>query len=73
MQYSERICCNSVIKLDRNHNEINTHRTLQKHNNLLQLKRSYLVLSEEERKQERKASRIITLTSGNDKIKVKYL
>ena len=72
MQYSERICCNSDQTRSQSCNEINTHRTLKKHNNLLQLKRSYLVLNEEQRKQERKASRIITLVGGNDK-KVKYL
>lgn len=48
-----------------------THGT-QNHNNLLQVKRSYLVLSEEEKKQENEKeklteSRIITLDGGNDR------
>ena len=48
-----------------------THGT-QNHNNLLQVKRSYLVLIEEERKQQNEKekqteSRIITLDGGNDR------
>ena len=48
-----------------------THGT-QNHNNLLQVKRSYLFLNEEERKQENEKeklteSRIITLDGGNDR------
>ena len=52
-------------------NEINTHteHLVQKHNDLLSLKRSYLVLNEEKktRRQERKANRIITLDGKNSK------
>ena len=52
-------------------NEINTHteHLVQKHNDLLQLKRSYLVLNEEKktRRQERKADRIITIDGKNSK------
>ena len=48
-----------------------THGT-QNHNNVLQMKRSYLVHNEEERKQENEKeklteSRIITLDGGNDR------
>ena len=48
-----------------------THGT-QNHNNLLQVKRSYLFLNEEERKQENEKeklteSRIISLDGGNDR------
>ena len=48
-----------------------THGT-QNHNNLLQVKRSYLVLNEEERKEENEKkklteSRINTLDGGNDR------
>ena len=41
---------------------------VQKHNDMLQLKRSYLALNEEKtRKQERKANRIITSGGENSK------
>ena len=41
---------------------------VQKHNDLLQLKRNYLVLNEEKTgRQERKANRIITLDGQNSK------
>ena len=64
MRYSEGICSNSIIKLDGNHamsklKYIHTRNTSKTH--LLQLKRSSLVLNEEERKQERKANKIFTL------------
>ena len=57
MRYSERICSNSIIKLDGNHamsklKYIHTRNTSKTH--LLQLRRSYLVLNEEKRKQENK-------------------
>ena len=61
MRYSERICSNSIIKLDGNHamsklKYIQTRNTSKTH--LLQLKRSYLVLNEEERKQENKKEKL---------------
>ena len=61
--------CNQTQSQSRN--EINTHteHLVQKHNDLLSLKRSYLVLNEEKktRRQERKADRIITIDSKNSK------
>ena len=64
MRYSERICSNSIIKLDGNH-AVSKLKYIHKRNtsktHLLQLKRRYLVLNEEERKQERKANKIFTL------------
>ena len=61
MPYSERICSNSIIKLDGNHamgklKYIHTRNTSKTH--LLQLKRRYLVLNEEERKQENKKEKL---------------
>ena len=69
------VCCtfNSILKLDRNHADKTsslkyTHGTLQKHNDLLLKKRSYLVLNEEEKKnKKKKLNRIITLDGGNYK------
>ena len=63
MRYSERICCNSIIKLDRNHamskvKYIHTGNTSSETQHLLQLKRSYWVLNEEERKQENKNEKL---------------
>ena len=59
MQYSEPVV---IQTQSQSCNEINTHteHLVQKHNNFLSSKRSYLVLNEEKRKQ-RKANRIITL------------
>ena len=56
MQYnSEPVVLNSIIK---SRNEINTHteHVVQKHNDLVELKRSYLVLNEEKNKETRKKS-----------------
>ena len=67
MQYSEPVVIQSRSQ---SRNEINTHteHLVQKHNDLLYLKGSYLVLNEEKkRKQERKANGIITLDGENSK------
>ena len=69
MQYSEPVVIQTRLQ---SRNEINTHmeQLVQKHNNVLQLKRSYLVLNEEKRKQgnkKKKADRIITLDGVNRK------
>ena len=57
--------------LSQSSNEINTHTEhfVQKHDDLLSLKRSYLVLNEEKktRRQEGKSNRIITLDDKNSK------
>ena len=61
MRYSERICSNSIIKLDGNH-AVSKLKYIHKRNtsktHLLQLKRRYLVLNEEERKQENKKEKL---------------
>ena len=73
MQFSsEPVVLNSMIKLGRNHamKYTHTHATLNsKHNDLLSLKRSYLVLNEQKktRRQEKKANKIITLDGKNSK------
>ena len=69
MQYSEPVV---IQTRSQSRNEINTHKEnlVQKHNKILKLKKSYLVLNEEKekrRKQEWKTSRIITLDSENSK------
>ena len=56
MRHSERICCYSISF--NNYIHRNTSKTQQF---ALIEERSYLVLNEEERKQERKANRIFTL------------
>ena len=55
MQYSEPVV---IQTRSQSRNEINTHtkHLVQKHNDLLQLKRSYLVLNEEKNKETRKKS-----------------
>ena len=70
MQYSELVVIPYQTRSQSNaRNEINTHteHLVQKHKDLLSMKRSYSVLNEKQktRKQERKANRIIT-HCGND-------
>ena len=57
MQYSEPVV---IQTRSQSRNEINTHteRFVQKHNNFLYLKRSYLVLNEEKRKQGNKKEKL---------------
>ena len=57
MQYSEPVVIQTRLQ---SRNEINTHmeQLVQKHNNVLQLKRSYLVLNEEKRKQGNKKEKL---------------
>ena len=57
MQYSEPVV---IQTRSQSRNEINTHteRLVQKHNNFLYLKRSYLVLNEEKRKQGNKKEKL---------------
>ena len=64
---NESVSCNSANKLDQSRIEIslNTHTQHLKTQEFV--KRSYLVLNEVERIQERKANGIITLDGGNDK------
>ena len=71
MQYSEQICCNSIIKLDRNHamKQIHTRNTLKTQQFALIEKKLFgpQQTTKETRKQGRKANRINTLDGGNDK------
>ena len=57
MKYSEPVV---IQTRSQSRNEINTHteRLVQKHNNFLYLKRSYLVLNEEKRKQGNKKEKL---------------
>ena len=64
MQYSETVVIQTRSQSRNQQNKLTQmEKLVQKHNNFLQLKRSYLVLNEEKRKQERKGNRIITLDS----------
>ena len=64
---NESVSCNSIIELDQSRNEISLNTHTQHFKTQEFVKRSYLVLNEEERKQERKANGIITLDGGNNK------
>ena len=67
MQYFEPVV--SIQTQSQSHHEINsqTEHLVHKQNNFLLLKRSYLVLNEEKRKQGKKANRVITLDGENSR------